>query len=157
MKTKSNTRLDLRKFPKSVRNAVNTKKQELNEYLYDDLKLLFLQSVITREDFINLFKKHLSNVFLEGSIDIDKITFKSDNTPDLRSLPKSVREILKSFEKQAEEKKASVITDILSNVGSMSVGDLQSILEMSKENTFQKKWIAAPQYQNDFHPHQRLV
>ena len=85
MKTSNITRLDLRKFSKAARNAVNAKKQELTEDLHNDLKLLFLQSVITREDFKELFKKHLSNVFLEGSIDIDKITFKSDNTPDLRS------------------------------------------------------------------------
>jgi len=144
MKTSNITRLDLRKFSKAARNAVNAKKQELTEDLHNDLKLLFLQSVITREDFKELFKKHLSNVFLEGSIDIDKITFKSDNTPDLRSLPKAVRDIFKSFERNAEEKQAEVIVGILSNVGSMSAGDLQSILEMSKENSFQKKWIAEP-------------
>jgi hypothetical protein len=144
MKTKNNTRLDLRKFPKSVRQAINEKKNEINNHFYDELRSLLNRSVITKEDFIGLFKKHLTNVFLEGAIDIDNISFKTNNTPDLRSLPKAVRDILRSFEKEEEQKKADYITKALSDVPSLSIGLLNDILEMSKENSFQKKWIAAP-------------
>jgi hypothetical protein len=142
MKTLNNTRLDLRKFPKSVRQAIKTKKNEITGVLLEDLGTLFSKETISKDDFINLFEKHSKGIFANNLINIENITFKKDATPNLRSLPKSVREILRSFEKDAEQKKANDITKILANVEIITIDDLQSVLELSKEKPFQKKWKA---------------
>ncbi len=142
MKTTNNSRLDLRKQPKFVRQILKEKKNEITNVLNNDVKSLLSKDSITKQDFKDLIKQHSSNVLLQDSIDSNKIEFKEDNTPDLRTLPKAVREILKSFEKEAEQKMANDITNALSNIQSLSLGDLNSILEKSKVNSFQKKWVA---------------
>jgi hypothetical protein len=142
MKTLNNTRLDLRKFPKSVRLAVNSRKNEINNVLYEDIKTLFSNDVIVKGDFIKLFEKHATIFLVSGSIAIDKIRFKGDNTPDLRSLPKNVREIFKTFNKSAEQKKVDAITEML-NVETITDEDLVSIQQLANTNFFKQKWSLA--------------
>lgn len=139
-KTNSTRILDLRKFPKSVREVIKSKKEEINNLLIKDLKTLFSKDSIKRDDFINLFKKHFSSVIVSGELNIDKIKFKGDGTPDLRTLPKSVRGVFKSYSKDAERMNGERVTKILNVFETISEKDLLSIQELSKTNPFIDKW-----------------
>lgn len=139
MKKQKILRLDLRGFTKSVREEIIGKKEEANNLLFEDVGKLFSASGITQESFKCLFKKHAENIFVRGAIDVDKIKFKSDNTPDLRTVPIAVREIFKSFNTEAEKKKSASITELISKLTDLN--ELPMLKRMGKEKPFVNKWI----------------
>jgi len=148
--------INLKGFSKLVRNEFKSRKASANQAFLNDLNDLLSQPLISQQDFLDLFRKYGENIFLKGDIEINRVKFKLDNTPDLRTLPKQVRELFRECMRMAEEKKSKEITDIISNKNFLTYGDLELLRQRDKENLFVSKWTknttnatTTPTFQND--------
>jgi len=141
---KTNTpvfKIDLRKFPKHVRQSIKNRQHEIYDNLTTDMENLFNQDSITQEDFLNLFRKHFSSAIVSGTFNVENSKFKNDKTPNLRTLPVKVREVYKSHLKLAQEKVSKSVTDKLTSIDTASIEDLKYVMEISRKNSFLEKWV----------------
>jgi len=138
MKKENSVRVDLRTYSKAVRQALTKRKEEVKRSLFEDLKLLFTKPLISQEDFKNVFKKYSDDILGSNLVEIEGIRFKSNGIPDLRSVPKPIREIIKEVEKEHEQMKNAQLNMLA--LTAKTSDDFAKLIDFDKTDFFQMKW-----------------
>ena len=138
MKKENSVRVDLRTYSKPVRKALTKRKEEARISLFEDLKLLFNKSLISQQEFKNVFKKYSDDILGSNLVEIEKIRFKVNGIPDLRSVPKPIREIIKEVEKEHLQIK-NVQLEILA-LNARTSEDFEKLVKFDRTDLFERKW-----------------
>ena len=126
-------------FNKEMRKLVEQRKEQDRDKYLQSFRDIISQDIISPDNLKNL-ECIVSNLFPKISINIKP---KVDGTPDLRCLPKELREIVKEEKDKLNAFKNIKMQQILSKE-TVSNEDLMEMLKIDNSNDLSRRWILFP-------------
>jgi hypothetical protein len=122
-------KVDFRTLNVTTRKAVKEVRSIIKEN-----NLTVIKDFITTPDKIQ--KERLLSLLKERGYDVSKIRFRNDNTPDMRSFPKDIRNVFKSLVEDLKTQQYNIIKEAMINDGA----DLEVVSEIVRRTSLAHKF-----------------